>query len=157
MSNVIKINFLKRKAPSSLLGLTLDGGRLEGVVLRRSNGSLQVHQRFAAALSLDLLTNEPDLVAREILNQLEAAGVRERRCVVGVPLKWVMAAHTQIPEMPAADVASYLQIEAERGFPTDIATLQVATSRLVSASGAQHAAFVGIPRSHLERLGSEEQ
>jgi hypothetical protein len=152
MSNIIKLNFLKRSTPSSLLGLSLDGGRLEGVVLRRSNGSLQVHQRFTAELSLDVLTNDVELVAREILNQLEAAGVRERRCVVGVPLKWVMAAHTKVPELPAADVASFLQIEAERGFPTDITTLQVATSRLVTASGEHHAAFVGIPKSHLERL-----
>jgi hypothetical protein len=152
MSNIIKLDFLKRGAPSSLLGLALDGGRLEGVVLRRTNGSLQVHQRFTTELSLDVLTNDVELVAREILNRLEAAGVRERRCVVGVPLKWVMAAHTKIPEMPAADVASFLQIETERGFPTDIATLQVVTSRLVSASGEQHAAFIGIPKGHLERL-----
>ena len=85
MNNIIQVNFLKRRAPSSLLGLTLDASRLEGVVVRRANGSLQVNQRVAAALSLDPLTNEPELVGREILNHLEAAGVRERRCVVAVP------------------------------------------------------------------------
>ena len=106
MSKVIKLNLLKRSTPSSLLGLALDGGRLEGVVLRRSNGSLQVHQQFSAALSLDLLTNEPELVAREILNHLEAAGVKERRCVVGVPLKWAMAAHTRMAVYPASAVAT---------------------------------------------------
>jgi len=94
MNKIIKVNFLKRGAPSSLLGLTLDGSRLEGVVLRRSNGLLQVNQRFTAVLSLDPLTNEPELVGREILNHLEAAGVRERRCVVALPLKWALAAHT---------------------------------------------------------------
>src|SRR5262245_59086816 len=97
MNNIIKINFLQRKNPSSLLGLALDGSRLEGVVLRRHNGSLQVNQRFSAALSLDPLTNDAELVGREILNQLQAAGVRERRCVVAVPLKWALAAHTKIP------------------------------------------------------------
>jgi len=152
MNKIIPVNFLKRRVPSSLLGLTLDGSRLEGVVLRRSNGSLQVNQRFAATLSLDPLTNEPELVGREILNHLEAAGVRERRCVVAVPLKWALTAHTKIPELPEADVASFLQIEAERGFPTDVATLQVATSRLVSASGERLAAFVGVPKVHVERL-----
>jgi len=33
-----------------------------------------------------------------------------------------------------------------------VATLQIATSRLVSASGEKHATFVGIPKTHVERL-----
>jgi hypothetical protein len=152
MSKIIKLNFLKRKAPASLLGLALDGSRLEGVVLRRHNGSLQVNQKFTATLSLDPLTAEIELVGREILNQLEAAGVRERDCVVALPLKWALAAHTQIPKMPAAEVPGFLHIEMERGFPTDVTALQVATSQFVSTSGEQHATFVGIPRNHVERL-----
>lgn len=152
MNKISQVNFLKRRAPSSLLGLALDGSRLEGVVLRRLNGSLQVNQRFATPLSLDPLTNEPELVGREILNHLEAAGVRERRCVVALPLKWALTAQTKIPALPEADVASFLQIEAERGFPTDVATLQMATSRLVSASGERLATFVGVPKVHVERL-----
>src|SRR6185369_10192423 len=91
MKNIININFLKRNRLLSVLGLALDGSRLQGVVIRRSNGSLQVGQRFAVSLSLDPLTNDPDLVGREILNHLEEAGVRERHCVVGLPLKWVLA------------------------------------------------------------------
>ena len=47
MNNVLKINFGKRKRPTSLLGLVLDGSRLEGVVLRRTNGSLQLQQTFS--------------------------------------------------------------------------------------------------------------
>ena len=50
MKNVLKINFGKRGRLTSLLGLTLDGSRLEGVVLRRTNGSLQRHQSFSVSL-----------------------------------------------------------------------------------------------------------
>ncbi|MBC8094385.1 MAG: hypothetical protein H7Y43_01105, partial [Akkermansiaceae bacterium] len=152
MNKVTKINFLKPKTPWSLLGLALDGSRLEGVVLRRSNGSLLISQRFAATLSLDPLTADVELTGREILNHLQAAGVRERDCVVALPLKWALAAHTQIPKLPDADIPEFLQIEAERGFPTDLSTLQVATSRMASGAGLQHATFVGIPRTHVERL-----
>ncbi len=152
MNRLIKLNFLKPKVPSSLLGLALDGSRLEGVVLRRINGSLQPSQKFTATLSLDPLTGEAELVGREILNHLEAAGVRERRCVVALPLKWTMVAHTKLPVLLEADVAGFLQIEAERGFPTDLAALQVCTSRLGSSSGERHATFVGIPKGHIERL-----
>src|SRR5512138_1143085 len=113
MTDFLKLN---QQTLSSLLGLTLDGSRLEGVVLRRTNGSLQVQQTFSATLSLDPLTNDPVLVGREIRNHLEAAGIRERRCIFGLPLKWALVVHTKLPELPEADVASYLEVEAERGF-----------------------------------------
>ncbi len=40
MNNVLKINFGKRKRRTGVLGLALDGSRLEGVALRRINGAL---------------------------------------------------------------------------------------------------------------------
>ena len=117
MNNALKFNFRKRKRLTSVLGLALDGSRLEGVVLRRTNGALQLQQTFSVTLSLDPLTAAPELVGREIRNHLDAAGVRERHCVVGVPLKWTLTAHTELPPLPEADAASLLQLEAERGFP----------------------------------------
>ncbi|MFO1475616.1 MAG: hypothetical protein U1F98_03065 [Verrucomicrobiota bacterium] len=152
MNNLIPLNLLKRKAPSAVLGLTLEGGRLEGAVVRRSNGSLEVTQSFSTPLSLDPLTNDIELVGREILNHLESAGIRERHCVAGVPLKWILAAHTALPSIPEADIPGFLAIEAERGFPTDPETLRVATSRLSASSGERYATFIGVPRSQLDRL-----
>ena len=38
MNNVLKINFGRRKRLTSLLGLSLDGSRLDGVVLRDEHG-----------------------------------------------------------------------------------------------------------------------
>ena len=152
MNNVLKINFRKRKRLTSLLGLALDGSRLEGVVLRRTNGSLQLQQTFSVTLSLDPLTAAPELVGREIRNHLDAAGVRERHCVVGVPLKWTLTAHTEMPALSEADAASFLQLEAERGFPCDAATLRVASSRCPLSDGKQHVILAGMPNSHLTVL-----
>ena len=152
MNNILKINFGKRKRLASLLGLTLDGSRLEGVVLRRNNGSLRVQQNFSAVLSLDPLTAAPELVGREIQNHLEAAGVRERYCVVGLPLKWVLTTSTELPPLPEADAASLLQIEAERGFPCDVMTLQMADSRCALAGDKKHVTFFGISKSQIEPL-----
>ncbi len=152
MNNVLKINFGKRKRLTSVLGLALDGSRLEGVVLRRTNGALQLHQTFSVTLSLDPLTAAPELVGREIRNHLDAAGVRERHCVLGVPLKWVLTAHTELPPLPEADAASLLQLEAERGFPCDVATLLLANSRCPLAAGKQHVTLAGIPNAQLAAL-----
>lgn len=136
----------------ALLGLTLDGSRLEGVVLRRTNGSLEIKQTFAASLSLDPLTAEIELAGREIRRQLEAAGVRERRCVVGLPLNWVLTLGVQMPDLPEADQQSFLQIEAERGFPYGPESLMLASSRFRLADGPQFATLLAVPREHIQRL-----
>lgn len=145
---------LKGQRLSSLLGLSLDGSRLDGLVVRRTNGALQLEQTFSVSLALDPLTNDAELVGREIRNHLDAAGVRERHCVVGLPLKWAMTSQVELPDLPEADVASFLQIEAERSFPCDVQTLHIVTSRARSASGKQHATLVGIPKSNLTLLAA---
>ena len=100
----------KSRRPNSLLGLTLEGKQLEGVVLVRSNGGVRVIRSFKASLSLDPLTNDPELVGREIRNQLEAAGIRERRCVVCIPLQWALTLQTKVPDLPEQDLPGYFQI-----------------------------------------------
>ena len=152
MMDWLDIKSLKRKGHSSVLALSLDGGRLDGVVLRRTNGSLRALQSFSEALSLDPLTADGELVGREIRNHLDAAGVRERHCVMGVPLKWALTAHTELPPLPEADTASLLQLEVERGFPCDVATLRLANSRCPLSAGKQHVTLAGIPNAHLAAL-----
>lgn len=152
MNNILKINFRKRRKLTSVLGLALDGSRLEGVVLRRTNGALQMQQRFSAALTLDPLTASPELMGREIRNHLDAAGVRERHCIFGVPLKWVLTTHTELPPLPEADAASLLQLEAERGFPCDVSTLRLANSHSPLAAGKQYVTLIGIPNAQLAAL-----
>ncbi|HTV41650.1 MAG TPA: hypothetical protein VMF08_13800 [Candidatus Sulfotelmatobacter sp.] len=152
MNNVLKIKFGKRKRLTNLLGLTLDGPRLEGVVLHRNNGSITVQQTCSATLSLDPLTAAPELVAREIRNHLEAAGIRERHCILGLPLKWVLTAGTELPPLPDADAASLLQIEAERGFHSDITTLQLADSRCALAGDKKHVTFAAVSKGQINPL-----
>jgi hypothetical protein len=144
--------FNRRKKLTSLLGLTLDGSRLDGVVLKRTNGSLQQLQSFTATLTLDPLTAAPELVGREIRNHLDAAGVRERDCVLGVPLKWVLTAQTELPPLPEADAKSLLLLEAERSFHTDVAMLQMGDSRTPLAGDKNFVLLAGIPNSHLTVL-----
>jgi hypothetical protein len=152
MNNLLKIKFGKQKRITSVLGLTLDGTRLEGVVLRRNNGSVNIQQTFSAVLTLDPLTAAPELVGREIRNQLEAAGVRERHCVLGLPLKWVLTANTELPPLPEADAASLLQLEAERGFHSDITTLQLAESRCALAGDKKLVTFAAVAKGQIDPL-----
>ena len=142
----------KRRQLSSLLSLALDGSRLEGVVARRTNGSLQLQHSFSVTLSLDPLTADAELVGREIRNHLDAAGARERDCVVALPLKWALTTVVDLPDLPPEDVEGFLQLEAERGFHADVSTLHFAASRVRLPSGKEQALLVGIPKHHLSLL-----
>lgn len=149
------LGLLQRSSRSaSLLGLAIDRGQLHGVSLLRTNGSVQVQQPFSAPLSLNLLTDEPELVGREIRKQLDAAGIRERRCSVCLPLNWALTLDLQLPDLPEEDLESFLQIEAERGFPYSPEALILAHSRYRSPKGESCATLVAVPREHLARLES---
>jgi len=152
MIDLKNITSLRRQNPTSLLGLALDGHRLDGVWLKRVNGSIQMQAAFSVTLTLDPMTNAPELVGREIRNHLDAAEIRERHCVVALPHKWVLTAQSTLPALPETEVASFLQIEAERSFPCDLATLITASSRCRLASGQQHALFAGITRQQISTV-----
>ena len=142
-----------KKRAQSVLGLTLTDGQLRAFHVTRAKGGLEFVKAANAPLSLDLLHPEPELVGREIKNHLDAAGVRERHCVVGLPARWVMSQHTQVPEMSTEDTASFLQIEAEKGFPVDPAQLQIARSFQKSAAGT-YVTQLAVRREQIEQLGA---
>jgi hypothetical protein len=145
-------SLIQKPRATALLGLSFHRGRLEGVVVRRTNGSVEVGQPFSVALTLDPLTHEPELVGREIRNHLEAAEIRERRCAVCLPDEWLLTLQTVLPELADEDIASYLQIEAERGFPYGPDALVTTYSRFRGTTGPSHATQVAVPRDHIQRL-----
>jgi len=129
---------MKRKTPNrahSVLGLTLSDGKLHAFHVTRAKAGIEVVKAANADLTLDLLHPESELIGREIKNHLDAAGIHERHCVVGIPPRWLMTQQTQLPEMSAEDASSFLQIEAEKGFPVDPANLQIARSAQHSTAG----------------------
>jgi hypothetical protein len=146
------MNLLSKKLPSSILGIALDGNRLEAVVLRRSNETLQVKEFVNAALALSPLGGDTALVGREIRNLLDQAGVRERRCAVCIPANWVLSVQAKLPDLPEADLESFLQIEAERGFTSGHENLFIVNSRWQTPAGEKFATLLAVPRNHLDTL-----
>ncbi|MDE3099540.1 MAG: hypothetical protein KGJ88_08695 [Verrucomicrobiota bacterium] len=149
MKNILSKHFGRGRRLTKVLGLSLDGARLAGVVLRRGNGRLGLEQAFSVTLSLDPLTAEAELTGREIRNHLDAAGIHERHCVMGLPLKWMLTAHAELPLLPEADAASLLRLEAERAFPCDVSGLQLGQSLCALPDGKQYATLAGIPTGQI--------
>jgi hypothetical protein len=145
--------FPTKRLPTTVLGLALDGNRLAGAVVRRSNGSLRVQKTFSATLTLNPLNSDPALVGREIRNQLDAAGIKERNCVFCLPLSWVLSIQTNVPNLLESDVPSFLEVEAERSFPYGPETLLIASSICGAVGGNERqATLVAVPRNHLLQL-----
>jgi hypothetical protein len=144
---------LRRAQPgSAVVGLSFDGSRLEAVEIRRSNGSVEVRKAFSGALALDPLSNPPELAGREIRKLLDEHGIRERWCTVCIPPSWALTLTTKLPALAEADLRSFLQVEAERGFPYSPGALVTAESRFKTAGGEQWTTVMAVPRAHLTRL-----
>jgi hypothetical protein len=146
------IDLFKSKRGSSVLGLALDGNRLEAVVLRRANGTLQVRQAVSTSLALSPLADDPDLAGREIRNALDAAGIRERSCAVCLPPSWLLTLQAKVPDLPEADRAGFLQLEAERGFHSGQEALFIVHSLFQAAANERYATLMAVPRNNLSTL-----
>jgi hypothetical protein len=141
------------KRPRSVLGLTLTGDRLGLCHLARANGTAGVLQSATLVLSADPLSGDPAAAGQMLREQLAAAGIRERQCVVALPPGWIMARPVAVPELSPEDLAGFLQLEAEKGFPVDPAQLQIATSAC-RAGGSTHVTQLAVRREQIEQLSA---
>lgn len=143
---------LNQRGGGGMLGLAFERHRLRAVALRRTNGSIEILKSVSVPLSLDLLTNDPQLVGREIRQHLDAAGLRERRCAVCVPPDWLLTLCVRLPDLAEEDLRSFLHLEAERGLPFGPESLVLAESRFRTSAGEAWATLVGAMRDHVARL-----
>ena len=73
--------------------------------------------------------------------------------MVSLPLTWMLTLQCKLPEgVSEADMDSYLQIEAERGFTSGHESLHIVRSRFTSPSGEHFATLLAVPRNHLASL-----
>lgn len=150
--NLQNLNPRNRQPGAALLGLAFDGSRIDGVAVRRVNGSVEMKHAFSAVLALDPLTNDAEIAGREIRKLLDEHGVKDRWCTVCLPLNWALTLNLKLPTLPEEDIASYLQLEAERGFPYSPDALLSATSRYQTPSGDAWATVIAMPRNSVVRL-----
>lgn len=141
----------RRGTPRRLLGLSLEAGRLEAVVVERVNGRLELRQTVQASLALDPLTAEPELVGRELRQHLDAAAVRTRVCVVDLPVEHVLSMGVLLPDVAPEDQESFLLLEAERTLPLPLDELQVATMRAHLPGGRAFGLVLAVNREYLAR------
>lgn len=143
---------MKKPKHHTLLGLTFGDKRLNICVVRRSSKGVIFEKGIRVPLSLNPLSAEPELAGREIRNHLDAASIRERNCVVCIPLKWILSLHLSLPDLEEGDREDYIGMQAEKDLPFATDDLQVAISRISLPDTSQHATVAALPKNHLQSL-----
>ena len=144
---------MKLSHSTSLVGIALDTECMSVAHLRRNGDAPTLGRVFTTRLALDVLTAEPDLFGREVREHLVAAGIRERHCVVCLPVTWALSLCTSTPELSEADTRDFLALQAEREFLMSPAGLALGVSRFSSGIGPDSGATVaGIASVQLGRL-----
>jgi hypothetical protein len=143
---------MSQRPPPSFLVLAFEPGHLRAALVRRGKSAPPEVRAFSAPLALELLHPEPELVGREIRNQLEAAGVAERHVVVALPPAWVMTLAVALPPgLTADDRDGFLQLAAERGFPSAPEELQMVRCGW-EAEGEGRVTLLAVARAQLDKL-----
>jgi hypothetical protein len=139
-----------KKQPNSILGLTLEGKRLDSALLKRGRGGFRLQGNASTELSLDPLVDDPELVGREIRDQLNDAGVSEKNCAVGLPLEWTLTTMVTLPDMPEEHLDGFIRLQAEKSFPFSLSDLSIAVSRFENEDGEKLALVTAIPLKHID-------
>jgi hypothetical protein len=149
----MNIKAMKLSKHKSLLGISFEGNRMAVCELRRIGSQIESRRTLRTTLALDLLTSDPELVGSEIRAHLNEAGIREKRCVACVPLKWALTMQVELPSvLSEADMENFIKIQAEREFPFAPEDLSLSVSRCNSSDSAKLATIVALRANHLATL-----
>ena len=143
---------MKSKRLTSLLGIEIEGNTFSAVQIRQKSGKIHIERTLDMTLSLDLLSDDPKLVGREILDSLATADIREKRCIVCVPLNWILSTNIDMPDLTPEDREDYISVQAERKFPFSPEEIAISTSQYLSPDGSQSMLIAGIPQNRLSAL-----
>ena len=143
--------WIQRRGAEALVVLSFDSGHLHAIVARKAASGNPGGPFVALTFSVSLETGDPEVLGQELRQQLEAAGIRERGCVVSLPPEWVFTRLTALPDLSEEDRQSFLELDAERGFPFSVDELIISRCPF-SIGGQAYALQLAVTRSRVERL-----
>jgi hypothetical protein len=142
----------QKQTISALLGIALENAQAHVALVRRAGESFEVQKAFTFAFAEAPLAGNAEQLGAALHLALQQHGVKEHRCVVALPVQWVLSAQTQLPQIPEPDIPEFLGLEAERSFAYDPESLFVSSSRCRFPSGEQYATIAAIQREHVFKV-----
>ncbi len=143
----------KRLQTRSVLALTLTADHVEVALVRGTVDSEIMPQSFPpVALSAEEIYRNPERSGAALAAALEVAGLREKRCAVGVPPAWALTASVDLPTVSPEDLRGYLEIRAEREFSLPVSELRLGYSAYTLADGTSRATLAALPAKRIDAV-----
>ena len=143
---------IRKQPPSSLLAVAFEDARVHLAQMKRAGGKVQVAATGSFDLSASPLAGDAETLALELKQKLKELNISEKRCVIALPLNWVLTLQTQIPGLPEADVDAFIATEAERNLPYDPESLSLSSNRCNLPGGEQFNTMAAVPLERLEQI-----
>jgi len=146
----------KRLQNRSALAVQLKSSSLSVSLMKfeGATGASVIVHTFTLPFGTDAIASNPDKVGKELGEQLQKEGVKEKRCVVCIPPGWALSTSTDLPEISDEDLRGYLELQAEREFPMAVADMRLAHSNYVLPDGKRRATIVAV---QAKRVAAIEQ
>jgi len=143
----------KHQKHASILGVAFEGGAMTAIELHRREERCETGVMLRQTLSQDILSGNPELLGAEIRKILEDAGVREKKCVVSLPLSWVYVIYQDIPEaLTESDVDNYIALQIEKKLPFSPEDVVVSSIHFEAAAAGRRAVIAAVPVQHVRSL-----
>jgi len=144
------LNASRRSAP--LLGLSLGDHQIGVALVKRLNGRTETTEAFTVELSWETLMRDPESAGASLRQRLDQSGIQTKRCVVALPLAWVLSSQVELPDLSSEDLRTFLELRAERDFPVASGELVISHSRHSGAGGKSAATLVAIAAKRFEAV-----
>ncbi len=145
---------ISKTGQNPVLGMSFAAGRLSVVQVDGGKGAIETAKSVSLALSPDVPLPDVARIGAELKNHLSTAGIGARRCVVALPADWIISLQTAVPQLSPEDLDSFLQLEAEKGFPCDPAELLIVRSTCRADDGAAFVTQLAVQKQQLEQLAN---
>lgn len=151
----LDIGDLKKRLQSrAALAITLESARTVVTLVRRGPGVTEPDREFVLPVGSEAVVADPAKAGQALSELLQTERVRERRCVVSVPPGWAMSTTGEIPDMGAEDLRGFMELRAEREFPSAVSDLRIAYDSYRAPDGKDRATLVALPS---KRVSAVEQ
>lgn len=142
----------KRWQIRSALAITLESARIVVTHMRDTEGRAAVGETFTLPFPSEEIVKNARTIGTELAAQLNATGIRERRCVICIPPGWALTTTTDAPDLTGEDLTGFLELHAEREFPAAAADLRLAHSLFTLPDGRRRVTVAAVPGKRLEAL-----
>src|SRR4051812_49364666 len=142
----------KRFQNRAVLAISLETTEIAVALMRREPNEVRAAASCTVPIGADAAFADPERAGNALMEALEQAKIREKRCVVCVPRRWALTSTAEMPEVEGEDLKAFLELRAEREFSASAGELRLSHSAFTLGDGKQYATLAGIPAKRLEAV-----